>query len=119
VLDIDPAQPLTITATPVETGARSRRRLAVAGELDLQTAPALAQTLQEQLDAGCDVELQMSGVTFIDSSGIRVLVQARAAAAAAERQFALCEPLPPQMRRVFEVASLLERFDFVDGPGTS
>jgi anti-sigma B factor antagonist len=116
LLDIDPAQPLTITATPVEAGGRPRRRVTVAGELDLQTAPALADSLEQQFAAGCDVELELSGVTFIDSSGIRVLVQARAAAQEGERGFALCAPLPAQMHRVFEVAGLLERFAFVDGP---
>jgi anti-sigma B factor antagonist len=116
VLDIDPAQPLTVTATPVEAPGRAGRRLTVAGELDLQTAPALAATLAEQLADGHDVELELSGVGFIDSSGIRVLVQARTAALAAGRTLTLCAPLPSQMHRVFEVAGLLERFEFLPEP---
>ena len=114
MLDIDPAQPLTITAAPVVAQDSPRRRVTVAGELDLQTAPALADSLRQQFEAGCDVELELSGVSFIDSSGIRVLVQALAGAAEAQRSFALCTPLPAQMHRVFEVAGLLGRFPFVD-----
>jgi anti-sigma B factor antagonist len=115
LLHIDPAQPLQIIATPAS--GPSRRRVTVAGELDLQSAPTLAQTLGEQFADGCDVELEVSGVTFIDSSGIRALVGAQTAAAAAGRTFALCAPLPAQMHRVFEVAGLLGRFAFVDDRG--
>jgi anti-anti-sigma factor len=41
-------------------------------ELDLLTAPALARTLAV-LDAGDDVLLDLSRVTFCDARGVRVL----------------------------------------------
>lgn len=47
------------------------------GELDMATAPRLERVLTEALDAMPDeVRLDLSELTFLDSSGIRVLVTA-------------------------------------------
>ncbi len=46
--------------------------LAVAGEIDLATADEFADALREQLAAG-PVRLDLRGLSFMDSSGIRVL----------------------------------------------
>jgi anti-anti-sigma factor len=55
----------------------SRATVSVSGELDLLSAPTLA----ERLDAlGGDVkavELDLSGLTFVDSSGLNALLTAR------------------------------------------
>lgn len=49
--------------------------LRVVGEVDLYTAPALRQQLAELLATGVThVVLDVSGVTFLDSSGLGVLV---------------------------------------------
>jgi anti-anti-sigma factor len=53
--------------------------LAVAGELDLDTAPELETRLRECLAAHPRVlRLDFSGVTFCDCSGANVLISARA-----------------------------------------
>ncbi len=49
--------------------------LAVVGDLDLATAPELANTL---VDRGPELDLDMSRCSFMDSSGISVLVEAKA-----------------------------------------
>ena len=48
--------------------------IAVAGEIDLATAPQLADCLREHQDT--DVIVDLSQVSFLDSSGINALVQA-------------------------------------------
>jgi anti-anti-sigma factor len=49
--------------------------LSVIGELDMATAPELARTLAE---LGPDLNVDMSRCTFMDSSGISVVVEAKA-----------------------------------------
>jgi anti-anti-sigma factor len=56
---------------------RGTCRLTLRGELDLGTAEQLERALA---DAGDDVVLDLRGLTFMDSTGVRALLQA------AERQ---------------------------------
>jgi anti-anti-sigma factor len=60
---------LTITTTIDERGWLV---LAVAGEIDLATAPQLAACLVDA--TGRDVAVDLSAVTFLDSSGLSALV---------------------------------------------
>ena len=46
----------------------------VIGELDVSTAPRLRRTLEEALTHEGDVELDLRGCGFVDSSGIATLV---------------------------------------------
>jgi anti-sigma B factor antagonist len=46
----------------------------VFGELDAATAPRLRSTLQQALDAGGDIEVDLRACSFVDSSGIAALV---------------------------------------------
>ena len=56
---------------------RGRTVVELTGELDLFTAPVLREELQRVSDAGAHrVVVVMSGVTFMDSSGLGVLVGA-------------------------------------------
>ena len=56
-----------LVITPTERG------VTLAGEIDAHTAPALAEAIHG-IDG--DVEIEMSGVEFVDSSGLRVLIDA-------------------------------------------
>ncbi|MER6298952.1 STAS domain-containing protein [Kitasatospora sp. NPDC001539] len=47
------------------------------GEIDLDTAPRLRRDLSRALAEHRDVVLDLSGVTFMDCSGLGVLVDAR------------------------------------------
>lgn len=47
----------------------------VAGELDAASAPALEAVMADEAGAHHHVLLDLSGTTFIDSAGIRVLVR--------------------------------------------
>ncbi len=51
--------------------------LSVVGEIDVFTAPSLADRLLELCDSGSSrVVVELEGVTFIDSTGLRVLIEA-------------------------------------------
>jgi len=51
--------------------------LAVAGELDIYTAPRLREQILDLINDGqCHLVLHMDGVTFIDSTGLGVLIGA-------------------------------------------
>jgi anti-sigma B factor antagonist len=57
----------------VERDERGTCRLTLRGELDLWTAERLERALA---DAGDDVLLDLRGLTFMDSTGVRVLLEA-------------------------------------------
>lgn len=73
-----------LTITPTDTG------FAVHGEIDAHTAPSVATALEAStLD---HVVIDMSGVEFVDSSGLRVLIEAHQAAADNGGSVTLSEP---------------------------
>ena len=57
----------------IPTGEPGTVRLV--GELDSSNAGELMTTLQLQVDAGGDVVLDLSELTFVDSSGLRSLLR--------------------------------------------
>ncbi len=47
------------------------------GEVDVYTAPQLKQALVESIEGGCsNIVVNLEGISFIDSSGLGVLVSA-------------------------------------------
>jgi anti-sigma B factor antagonist len=54
------------------------RRYRLVGELDLYSVDELSERLQPHVAAGGDLRLDLSELTFIDSSGIRALFQLNA-----------------------------------------
>jgi anti-sigma B factor antagonist len=80
--------------------------LVLAGEIDTYTAPELAERLDDQ---GVAV-LDLTGVTFIDSSGLRVLVEAHQARVAAGSTLTLRSP-SAAVQRLLEISGLLGHLD--------
>jgi anti-sigma B factor antagonist len=55
---------------------RQRPTLAVDGELDLSSIPLLAQHIDSQLESEQGaLTLDLSGLSFMDSSGLRLLIE--------------------------------------------
>ena len=69
------------------------RSFALAGELDAHTAPELEATLATT-DRGASIRLDLSAVTFLDSSGLRTLVAAHAAREEQGGELVLLSPSP-------------------------
>jgi anti-sigma B factor antagonist len=63
------------------------------GELDLDSAPRLLAEVRRQLDDGVDtLEIELSGLAFVDSSGLGTLVACWRRAQAAGVEFRLLDP---------------------------
>jgi anti-anti-sigma factor len=88
--------------------------IAVAGEVDMATAPQLAQCLVDH--AGQDVVLDLSKVGLLDSSGLSVLVRAYREAREAGHTLSTWNE-PDNVRVVLEVTGLFDRFH-LDGDAT-
>jgi|SRR5580704_8303447 anti-sigma B factor antagonist len=59
-----------------DTSVGADQRLAVEGELDLSTVPALARSVEDrQRESRKNLTLDLSAVTFMDSSGLRLLIE--------------------------------------------
>jgi anti-anti-sigma factor len=97
-------------ACAIDNGTAS---LSLEGELDLANASALEERLSELEDSGStQLTVDLAGLDFIDSTGLRVLLQASARAQERGHELIL-RPAPATVQRVFEVTGAQEvlRFD--------
>ncbi|MEV4709040.1 STAS domain-containing protein [Actinoplanes sp. NPDC049316] len=93
-----PEQLLTVTAVQATD---DYARLRCAGEIDQATAPLFADALAEAVPGRRRVEVDLSEVSFLDSSGINALVQHRKPGCAL-----VVVNVPPHIRRVFDITGL-------------
>ena len=84
--------------------------IAVTGELDIETASQLSDEVERAVwtTVGAFV-LDLSELTFLDSSGIHALLRARALLGREDRPLVLVCPTGPA-RRVLDLASVLDMF---------
>jgi anti-anti-sigma factor len=103
----------------LETSVAQRTAvIALSGELDLAGAAALEQELTRlEAESADALVLDLRGVGFMDSSGLRLIALTAQRAQELGRRLALV-PGPEQVMRVFEITRMRERLDFVDDPGT-
>ena len=101
----------------VDTEAHSDHALVTAvGEIDAATADQLSAAVAGALaDGHKHVLVDFAGVTFIDSTGLGVLVKAHRAATAADARFAVVHPTP-QTRKLIRVLGLDELLHVYDTP---
>ena len=94
--------------------------ISVAGEVDLATAPELERSLGETLGRPgvTSVRVDMSGVEFMDSAGLRVLATALGTAAENKQTFGLKDP-SARVYRIIEIAGLADVFGVGAGSGDS
>ena len=86
----------------------------VRGEIHVSTAPEFTQRLSAALDSGkTAVVLDMSGVEFIDSTGLSVLLNGlRLVTQMNGRMAIVCTN--PTVLRLFQITSLDDTFDIFD-----
>jgi anti-sigma B factor antagonist len=91
--------------------------VAPTGELDLSGAAILESELERlAADPGLGtVVLDLRGLEFMDSSGLRLVVMADMRAREAGRRFALVRG-GDTVHRVFEITRMSDRLEFVDAP---
>jgi anti-anti-sigma factor len=88
----------------------------LSGELDISTAAELERVLGELAvpDGPARIVIDLRDLTFMDSTGLRLLVTADLRLRREARELALI-PGPESVHRVFRLAMLEERLTFVDG----
>jgi anti-anti-sigma factor len=85
------------------------------GELDLATAPELRARLREAATDGGPLVLDLRGLDFMDTSGLRLVLEERDRAQREGLAFAVVRG-PHAVQRVFEIAGLEDGLPFVDAP---
>jgi len=80
--------------------------VAVFGEVDIATAPQLMQAVGAALDNGGRVVLDLAEMTFIDSQGLKVLVQAYRANTSGRAARVVLRSPQAQARKVLEITGL-------------
>jgi anti-sigma B factor antagonist len=90
--------------------------LTVQGEVDLVTAPELQAALESALPPErARVVIDLRGVTFLDSTGLALLLRYDRKAAMAGRRVVVVKG-PPHVQRAFELTGLSQRLTMVDEP---
>jgi anti-sigma B factor antagonist len=87
-----------------------RGRLAAKGEIDAHSSEQLTAAVEQLLEAGATaVLLDATEVTFIDSSGIRVLAVASNTLEERGGTFVI-DGMSAAMQRILEVTGLMEKY---------
>jgi anti-sigma B factor antagonist len=89
----------------------------VEGEHDIYTAPALRERLEEALGKGGGVVVDLTGATFVDSSVLGALLDARRRALDAHQGFVVCvgEQVEPGVRRILDITGLVPVLPVISG----
>jgi anti-anti-sigma factor len=112
----DPPQEFSVSIVQVDGHSNVR----VTGEIDLATAPELRQRLNSLIAAGPgDVDVDLSNVTFLDSSGLAVLLTAHQGLHDKHHRLKVRNPSKP-VQRVFESSGVVDMMmDRRQPPGDS
>lgn len=104
-----------MTAFELErTDEGGQPRLALFGELDIAAAPRVDQAMDELEREHPDrIVVDLRGLTFLDSTGLRSLLTADARAREDSRRLTLIQG-PDVIRRVFSITGLDGRLDIVE-----
>ena len=91
-----------------------RAHVTLRGELDLSTAEKVELELHRIEQTGTKlVVLDLSALTFLDSTGLRLIVGADQRARQSDRRLAVVRG-PATVQRVFTITKLDERLEMVD-----
>ncbi len=95
---------------------KDRVVLSMRGELDLASAPLLQAEIQSsEVEAAAVLVLDLKELTFIDSTGLRVLLAAYEGSRERGQEFAVTQG-SPQVQRLFSITGVGERLHII-APG--
>lgn len=99
----------------VEAGVAS---IVLGGELDLASAPRLEESLRRvEIQRPRKIVIDLQGLAFIDSTGLRLLLQANARSNEQECELVL-RPGGESIQRVFDLTGAVEVLRF-EGPAST
>ena len=91
-------------------------RVALTGELDISSAGRVESELAEaEAAAPAVIMLDLRGLEFMDSTGLRTVVSADARAREQGRRLVIVRG-PDAVQRIFRITRLDERLEMVDDP---
>ena len=103
----DVAEPVLLVEVTRDGGGALVR---IEGEVEFATAPRLRATLLDLAqESASPVVLDLAEVSFLDSAGISLLIQAKKRLSAAGSDLVLRAP-QPNIRRVLEISGVTELF---------
>ena len=97
-----------LSITPIDDG------VVLMGEIDAHTAPELERVLGQRIATFGSARLEASGVTFMDSSGLRVLIGATNEARGRGGDVVLDSPTPVVLRLI-EISGLSDHLRVIGG----
>jgi anti-sigma B factor antagonist len=90
----------------------------VRGEIDLATADAVRADLAAALERSGNAVLDLREVTFMDTQGLAVVIEAQQSSAADGTRFAITRA-PDHVHRLFDMIGLTPRLTIVDDPAAA
>jgi anti-sigma B factor antagonist len=93
-----------------------RAILRVVGEVDLGSSGELETALKQAAAAAARMLVDLTGVEFMDSSGLRLLLQARRDAEQDDRAFALAVAEGGAVARLLDLAGVANLFERDESP---
>ena len=100
---------LRVTVEPLEDA----RLIRAAGELDMSSAPALRHELEAARDEAVTTLLDMAEVTFIDSTGLHLLLDASRSADGTDWSFFIVRP-STAVQRLIDVSGTRDLLALVE-----
>jgi anti-sigma B factor antagonist len=98
----------------VSPSAASQATIVATGDLDLESAEDLEREVRQLRGRGVvRVVIDLRGVEFLDSTGLRVLISLRNDAKRQRQELCLVRPAP-SVRRVFTLTGTYGLFDWVE-----
>jgi anti-anti-sigma factor len=92
----------------------NRAVLAVTGEVDIASSPALRSAFEAALDAGAhELWVDLCATTFMDSSGLHLLLQLHQRAEELRRRVMIICP-PGNVRRVLDLTGVIKGLHVLD-----
>ncbi len=92
-----------------------RTTVSAAGELDLASADAFTAAVADGLAAG-PVVVDLSALTFMDSSGVRALNTALREASQHGRELRVRGDMQPSVVQILELSGMMSLLPIEDGP---
>jgi anti-sigma B factor antagonist len=86
----------------------------IAGEIDMATAPEVTRAIDAGHDDAQRVVIDLSEVTFLDSSALNALVHCQRDLATKDIAFRIVSPSDRAVRNVFEITHLTEPLSVVE-----
>jgi anti-anti-sigma factor len=110
-----PASAMSPFEITIEEG-EGKTRLALAGELDIASAPQFEEGLEKaEANGPAVLLLDLRKVEFMDSTGLRAVIAADERARSEGRRLVIVRGTPA-VERVFSVTQLDQRLEIVDEP---